>query len=89
METQHHIDTFQNQDKVLKESLDLFKGESLGFLDEEYVGEVTEILSTELTETTTKKAYADKALKLMNNTGLHTEYEAHITPALQWYSSPR
>jgi len=80
MEMQHHIDIFQNQDKVLKESFALFKGESLGFLDEEFADVVTEILSTELTETTTKKAYADNALKLQSNKGLHTECEAHISP---------
>ena len=79
MEIQHHIDIFQNQDKVLKESFALFKGESLGFLDEEFADVVTEILSTELTETTTKKAYADNALKLQSNKGLHTECEAHIS----------
>ena len=79
METQHHIDTFQNHDKVLKESFSLFKGESLGFLDEELADVVTDILGTELTETTTKKAYADNALKLSSNKGLHTECEAHIS----------
>ena len=80
MEKKHHIDTFQSQDKVLKESFALFKGESLGFLDEEFSDVVTEVLSTELTEITTKKAYADNALKLQSNKGLHTECEAHISP---------
>ena len=75
----HEIDTHQNQDKVLKESLSLFKGGTLDFLDEDLTDEVSDILSTEITETTTKKAYADNALKLSNNTGLHIEGEADIS----------
>ncbi|MCL2576774.1 MAG: hypothetical protein FWE27_01810 [Defluviitaleaceae bacterium] len=73
------VDTLHNQDKVLKESLSLFTGGSLEFLDEELSGEVTDILSTEITETTTKKAYGDKALKLSTNMGIHSECEAHIS----------
>jgi hypothetical protein len=86
METQNEVqsqgrivDTLHNQDKVLKESLSLFKGGSLDFLDTDLSGEVTDILSTEITETTTKKAYADNALKLSTNTGIHSEWEAHIS----------
>jgi len=73
------IDTFQNQDKVLKESLSLFKGGSLDFLDEELSDEVTDVLSTEITETSTKKAFADNALKLQSNKGIHTECEAQVS----------
>jgi len=51
------VDTHHNQDKVLKESFTLFKGRSLAFLDNNLTGEVTEVLSTEITETKTKKAY--------------------------------
>ena len=81
METQNGsqnrtVDTHHNQDKVLKESFSLFKGGSLEFLDSELSGEVTEILNTEITETTTKKAYADNALKLSTNKGIHHEWEA-------------
>ena len=73
------VDSFQNQDKVFKESLSLFKGGTLDFLDEELSGEVTEVLSTEITETTTKKAFADNALKLAGNKGIHSEWEAKIS----------
>ena len=75
----HNIDTYNNQDKVLKESFSLFKGGSLDFLDAELHGEVTEVLNTEITETTTKKAYGDNALKLSTNKGVHTEWEADIS----------
>jgi len=71
-----------NQDRVLKESLDLYNGGSLEFLDAELSGKVTDILSTEITETTTKKAFADKALKILTNgvyEGVHKEWEADIT----------
>ena len=75
----HYIDTLHNQDKVLKESISLFIGGSLEFLDTQISGKVTDILSTEITETTTKKAYADNALKLDTNEGLHIEGEVHIS----------
>jgi len=80
MQTQT-IETHQNQDKVLKESFTLFKGGSLAFLDETLTGKVTEILTTEITETTTKKAYGDNAFKLSTNKGVHVEWEADISPA--------
>jgi hypothetical protein len=73
------IDTLHNQDKVLKESFTLYKGRSLDFLDSHLTGEVTEILNTEMTETTTKKAYADNALKLSTGKGIHHEWEADIS----------
>ena len=73
------IDILHNQDKVLKESFTLFKGGSLAFLDAELVGEVTEILNTEITETSTKKAYGDNALKLSTNMGIHSEWEAQVS----------
>ena len=75
---QSTVDTFQNQDKTLKESFSLFKGGSLEFLDADLAGEVTEVLNIEITETTTKKAYADNALKLSSNKGIHSEWEAEI-----------
>jgi len=77
----HSVDSHHNQDKVLKESLSLFQGGSLDFLDEELSGEVTEVLSTEITETTTKKSYGDNALKLSTNKGVHSEWEAEISEA--------
>ena len=45
----YRIDTFQNQDKVLKESLSLFKGGTLNFLHEDLSDQVADILSTEYT----------------------------------------
>jgi len=60
----HSVDTLHNQDKVLKESFSLFKGGSLDFLDKELSGQVTDVLSVEITETTTKKAYGDNAFKM-------------------------
>ena len=77
--TGHVVDTHHNKDKVLKESLSLFKDGSLEFWDSELSGEVTEILSTEMTETTTKKAYADNTLKLSTNRGVHHEWEVDIS----------
>jgi len=73
------VDTHHNQDKVLKESFTLFKGRSLDFLDHNLLGEVTEVLSTEITEIKTKKAYADNALKLSTGNGIHHEWEVDIS----------
>jgi hypothetical protein len=76
------VDMLHNQDKVLKESLDLYNGGTLDFLDIDLSGMITDILSTEVTETTTKKSYADKALKILVNgvyEGLHQEWEAEIS----------
>jgi len=75
------VDKLHNQDKVLKESLDLYNGGTLEFLDAELSGTVTDILSTEITETTTKKSFADKALKVIENgvyEGYHKEWEVDI-----------
>ena len=74
----YSVNTHHNQDKVLKESFNLFKGGSLDFLDTGLLGEVTEILNTEITETTTKKAYVDNALKMSTNKGVHHEWEVKI-----------
>jgi len=76
------VDMLHNQDKVLKESLDLYNGCSLEFLDAELSGKVTAILGTELTETTTKKSFADKAFEVINGgvrEGIHKEWQAKIT----------
>ncbi|MCL1842326.1 MAG: hypothetical protein FWF79_00780, partial [Defluviitaleaceae bacterium] len=75
------VDKLHNQDKVLKESLDLYNGGSLEFLDAELSGKVTDILSTEITETTTKKSSADKAFKVLEKgvyEGVHKEWEADV-----------
>ena len=72
------VNTLHNQDKVFKESFTLFKGGSLKFLDKEFTGEVTEILNTEITETTTKKSFGDNALKLSSNKGIHNEWEVQV-----------
>jgi len=76
------VDMLHNQDKVLKESLDLYNGGTLDFLDDDLHGEVIDILSTEVTETTTKKSSADKALKVIVGgvyEGIHKEWEADIS----------
>ena len=73
------VNTLHNQDKVFKESFTLFKGGSLEFLDAELTDEVTEILSTEITETTTKKSFGDSVLRLSSNMGIHTEWEAQVS----------
>ena len=75
---EHFIDSEKRMDKVFKESLDLFKGRSLSFLDQELSDKVEDILSTEITQTTTKKSYADYALKLSGNKGLHSEWQAEV-----------
>jgi hypothetical protein len=75
------VDMLHNQDKVLKESLDLYNGSSLDFLDVELSGKVTAILGTEFTETTTKKSFADKAFEVIKNgvrEGVHKEWQAKI-----------
>jgi hypothetical protein len=71
------IDVLHGQDKVLKESLTLFQGGTLDFLDKDLKGEVTDILGTEITET--KRAIVDKAFGLSTNKGLHIEWEAHVS----------
>ena len=73
------IDVLHNQDKVIKEALEIFKGKTLEFLDEKLEGEIVEILGSEITETITKKAYSENAYRLSNNTGMHIEWEARIT----------
>ena len=75
----HFVDTLRNQDKVLKECIEIYKGRTLEFLDVELDGSVTEILSTEITETTTKKAYGDSALKLSTNKGASVEWETDVS----------
>ena len=77
----YKIDVLHNQDKVIKEALEIYKGKTLEFLDEDLDGEIVEILSSEITETTTKKAYSENAFKLSTNTGRHVEWEAEISEA--------
>ena len=72
------IDSYHRQDKVFKESMELFKGGSLDFLGIETQGTIEAILATEITETTTKKAYADSAFRITNNNGLHSEMEDKV-----------
>ena len=85
------VDKHMNQYKVLKESLDLYTGSSFEFLDSDLSGEVTDILSTEFTETTTKKSIADKAFKVLENgvyEGVHKEWEADISePDMKRFAS--
>ena len=64
---------------LFKESMELFIGVSLDFLEIETTEPITEILDSEMTETTTKKSYADKVFKTDNNKGIHLEWEASIS----------
>jgi hypothetical protein len=75
------VNTHHNQDKVLKESMEIFKGGTLDFLGVEANGTIEDILSGEITETTTKKAYADTVFRVSGNKGLHLEWEASISEA--------
>jgi len=72
------IDSHHSKDKVFKESLELYRGQTLDFLDAELDYPIIEILSTEITETRTKKAYADTAFKLADSTGLASEWEHRV-----------
>ena len=76
--SRHIINTDKAQDKILKESFSVFKNGSLAFLDEELNSEVEDLLSTEITETSTKKAFADFAFKLKDGRGIHIEWEVDI-----------
>jgi len=70
----------KEQDKVFKECFDVFKGGTLDFLGIDLGGGIVEdILNTEITETTTKKLFADSALKLSDGTGLNCEWEADMS----------
>ena len=68
------INSLHNKDKVFKESLDLFMSYSFDFfgLDNDIP---LESLSTEITETTTKKAFADLVFKMISGIGRHYEWE--------------
>ena len=74
-----HINTHHSKDKVFKESLDIFKDSTLSFLDPALDQPIVEILSVEITETTTKKAYADTAFKLADGTGMTLDWEDQVT----------
>ena len=73
------VNAHQNQDKVFKESMELFKGASLDFLGLNNQGIIEDILSGEITETTTKKAHADKVFRVSGNKGLNAEWEADVS----------
>jgi len=73
------IDKHHNKDKVLKESMEVFKGGTLDFLGVEANGTIEDVLSGEITETTTKKAYADTVFRVSGNKGLHLEWEVDIS----------
>ena len=75
----HNFDTHQNKDKVFKESLALFVGKTLDFFDSTLQGLITEILATEVTETTTQKAFADLAFLLSTGRGVHFEMEDDVS----------
>ena len=72
------IDKVHNKDKVFKESLSLYKGRTFNFLRLD-LPEITEMLSSEITEVKTVKAFADKVFKLANGKGLHMEWEADLS----------
>ena len=69
------IDSLHNQDKVIKEALELFIGKSLDFFGINYTP--TEILDTEIIET--KKSFGDKAFATAEKMGLHFESEAKLS----------
>lgn len=75
------VNTHHNQDKVLKESMEIFKGGTLDFLGVEANGTIKDVLSNEITETTTKKAYADTVFSVSGDKGLHLEWEVDISAA--------
>ena len=75
----YSINTLHNQDKVIKEALEIYKGKTLDFLDEKLDGEIVEILGSEVTETITKKAYSENAFKMSTNEGKHIEWESKIS----------
>jgi hypothetical protein len=73
------VDKYNSYDKVVKESFSLFKNRSLEFLDNDLESEIEDLLSVEVTKTTTKKAYADFAYRLKGGKGLHIEWEVDIS----------
>ena len=75
----HHINNHHSKDKVFKESMELFKGNSLDFLGIETEGNIEEILSGEITETTTKKSYADYVFRVAEDKGIHTEWQTNVS----------
>ncbi|MCL1997967.1 MAG: hypothetical protein FWG65_04285 [Turicibacter sp.] len=78
-----NIDTHQNYDKTFKESLEIYKNGTLEFLDVALAGRITEILSTEFTEITTNKTFADLGFLLSTRMGtkmgVHYEMEVEIS----------
>ena len=67
----HKINTYHSEDKIFKESFNIFKGKSLGFLDSEMGDNIIEVLTNEYTETTTKKLFADLILKISETKARH------------------
>ncbi|MCL2016651.1 MAG: hypothetical protein FWG68_10445 [Defluviitaleaceae bacterium] len=75
----HKIDNHHHYDKVFKESLMLFIGKTLAFFDPRLQGWITQILSTEVTEISAKKAFADLAFLLSTGKGIHFEMELDLS----------
>ena len=71
-------DIHNNYDAVFKESFLLYKDKSLDFLGL-HIAPIAEPLNTEHTEVELKKTYSDLLFKLLDNTGLHMEWEADIS----------
>ena len=77
----HSVNSYHDKDKIFKEGLELFKGSSLDFLGIETTSPIEDVLDNEITETTTKKAYADKVFRTADNRGIHAEWEVDISEA--------
>jgi len=73
------VDTYQNEDKVFKQSFSVFKGKSLDFLDSEMSDNIMEVLTNEYTETKTKKQFTDLVFKISETKGRHHEWQHEVT----------
>ncbi|MCL1997989.1 MAG: hypothetical protein FWG65_04395 [Turicibacter sp.] len=59
-----NIDTRNSKDKVLKESLSLYKGGTLDFLDVALKGKILAVLNTEVTEENSMILEGNLAIKV-------------------------
>ena len=77
--SKHIVDKYHSEDKVFKQSFNIFKGKSLDFLDSEMNDNIIEVLTNEYTETKTKKQFTDLVFKLSDTKGRHHEWEHEIS----------
>ena len=76
--SEHKVDKYHSEDKVFKESFNIFKGKSLSFLDNELGDIIIEVLTNEFTETKTKKLFTDIMFKISDAKARHHEWEHEI-----------